>query len=89
MTIHNIEYSDNYREKKATVTLNVSELQTIANLLCQATKSDTAHTTMHYLHRDFYLVFSLVSHGCIDSVTVEYLDKLQERIKNSEDKEWI
>lgn len=86
MTIHNIEHNDNYNEKKATVTLNISELQTIANLLCQATKGDTANTTMHSLHRDFYLVFELASQGCIDGVTVEYLGKLQERIKNSEDK---
>lgn len=85
MTIHKIERDDNFKIRQATITLNCEEVSNIANMLVAAVKleENSSRPIMHTLNRDFYLLFELVKNGCIDSVTVEYLGKIQEKINKN------
>ena len=85
MTINNIKRDDSLKIREATITLNCEEIQNIANMLVAAVKLDenASRPIMHTLNRDFYLLFELVKNGCIDGVTVEYLEKIQEKINKN------
>lgn len=84
MTIHNITHNPKYGIKNATVTLSYEEIRDIANMLYQTTKDEKTRSEQHILHRDFFLLFELVKNGCIDSFTVETLNKIQEQSKEAE-----
>lgn len=84
MTIHNITHNPQYHIKKATITLSYEEIRDIANLLYEASKDENTHSEQHILNRDFFLLFELVKNGCIDSFTVEHLNKIQEQSEKAE-----
>ena len=81
MTVHKIEHDLGRNIRKATVTLNVEQLMYITNALNKYIKEEYNTENLLELHRDMYLLFSLVKDGCIDSVTVNYLNELQQRIE--------
>ena len=81
MTVYRIEHDWERNIRKATVTLNVEQLMYITNALNKYTKEEHNSENLLELHRDMYLLFSLVKDGCIDSVTVEHLHELQNRIE--------
>ena len=81
MTVHKIEHDLGRNIRKATVTLNVEQLMYITNALNKYIKEEHNTENLLELHRDMYLLFSLVKDGCIDSVTIEHLHELQNRIE--------
>ena len=82
MTVHKIEHDMGRNIRKATLTLNVEQLMYIANALNKYVKEEYNTESLLELHRDMYLLHSLVKDGCIDSVTVEHLHELQNRIED-------
>ena len=83
MTIHKIEHDMESKIRKATVTLNVEQIMYIANALNKYIKEEHNTENLLELHRDIYLLFEIVKNGCIDSVTVEYLQKCQKMIEEN------
>ena len=86
MTVHRIEHNLERNIRKATITLNVEQLMYITNALNKYIKEEHNTENLLELHRDMYLLFSLVKDGCIDCVTVEHLQELQNKIKELEKK---
>ena len=82
MTIHEIVHNPNQSIKNATVTLNYEEIRDIANLLCEIDKIRQLSKTEAKLHRDMFFLFEVVKNGCIDSLTVEHLGKLQDKMED-------
>ena len=81
MTIHKIEHDMERNIRKATVTLNVEQLMYITNALNKYIKEEYNTENLLELHRDIYLLFEIVKNGCIDSVTVNHLHELQQKIE--------
>lgn len=86
MTVHRIEHNMENNRRKATITLNVEQLMYITNALNKYIKEEYNTENLLELHRDMYLLFSLVKDGCIDSFTIEHLHELQQKIEEMEKK---
>lgn len=66
--------------RNATVQLNVSEITTLCNAILLFEKQHPDNRDIKKLHIEIYTLMSMVKDGCLDSVAIDYLHKLQEEL---------
>lgn len=74
----NFEYG---KDRCADVQLTVGEIVQITNALLAATKQSHPSEELLELHKNMYVLMSLVKDGGLDKVAVKYLNELEERTK--------
>ena len=70
----NFEYG---KDRCAEVNLKVREIVQITNALLSATKQPNPSKELLELHKNMYVLMSLVKDGGLDKVAVEYLNELE------------
>ena len=74
----NFEYG---KDRCADVNLKVGEIVQITNALLAATKQPNPSKELLELHKNMYVLMSLVKDGGLDRVAVKYLNELEEKDK--------
>lgn len=74
----NFEYG---KDRCADVQLKVGEIGQITNALLYATKQPNPPKELIELHKNMYVLMSLVKDGGLDRVAIKYLNELEERDK--------
>ena len=67
-------------DRNATIQLNVTEITAMCNAILLYSKKYPNNESLARLHKDMYVLMSLVKDGGFDGVAIEYLSKLQEDI---------
>ena len=69
--------------RQATLTFTAAELNVVANAVNKFAKEHPEDEIIHTVHQGIYLACNIVKNGCIDSVTVQHLNKIQDDIEKS------
>lgn len=67
--------------RNAMIQLNVAEITTLCNALLSFEKQHPDNKDIKKLHIEIYTLMSIVKDGCLDSVAIDYLHKLQEELR--------
>lgn len=67
-------------DRNATIQLNVTEITVMCNAMLLYSKEYPNNESVAKLHKDMYILMSLIKDGGFDSVAIGYLGKLQEDI---------
>lgn len=71
-------------KKEVRLTLSDVEINTLCNMLNAELKNKIWNKGTHNLHLQMYTAMSLVKHQLLDSVSVKYLQILQDRVTAEE-----
>lgn len=73
VTINKIDFDNRY----VTLTLSASDVNTLCNALHQYIKEHENYADLEILHQGIYAASSICKNGCLDSVSISHLARLQ------------
>ena len=73
VTINKIDFDNRY----VTLTLSASDVNTLCNALHQYIKEHENYADLEILHQGIYAASSICKNGCLDSVAINHLTRLQ------------
>lgn len=73
VTINKIDFDNRY----VTLTLSASDVNTLGNALYQYIKEHENYADLEILHQGIYAASSICKNGCLDSVSINHLTRLQ------------